>query len=1040
MADIFKLMGRIVIDASGADGDIDKITKKAQSAGNKINRSFEKIGRAFRNTTKGIGAMGHALIQVGETTERVGIKMARGIAIGTAAISTAAITIGKDALSIRSSIEQGLGGAEAVFKQYADSIKHESENAWGTAGISMEKYLGTANKMGSLFQGSGITRMQAAEMTMNSIQRAADVASIMGIDVDWALQSIEGMAKGNFTMMDNLGVTMTEATLKSYALEKGYEKTWETMSKGEQIWVAYEMFMEKTADYAGNYAKENETAAGSLNTLKAAWSNFLGGVGTFDDLEKSAFGYLRIAAKTLGLDSFIPVIDGAQKTVQDVAEILSMEGLDGRQKFAQIRRYLLEKSVSLASAMGEKIVKGASNVSSLITDSIADINLNLPSLLAVGRDIFNAIRQGIKEAAAELTNTAAIIAPDVISGWFTMKTDFIGIGLDILGAISDSIAKDLEQGEDSLVGASLKNGMQTILDGLATNLPKMTNLATAFIDGIAEALVSTGEDGKNIAEKIGDIAKGLVTSLNDWINDGGVGKFTSAATSFLMGLGTELVAIAPSVLGGFVQGIWDGLTGILSSVTDFFSDADQKELNDIKASLKGIEETFEQTRASIDLATQTYEASMTDLETRMAMAEGHLETIQELEQAATLSPEENEAWKNAVEAIVRLYPELGKFVDAETGKFTINSAAIRQNIADLQALARQKAFMKLQEEYSDQSSDIVTQMVKTQAEITKLEEKQLQKIEAHNILRGRLQMVNNGTFDAEQHAGFNTHETAILSHNLGDKFMEEFEVLPDGSSRPRNWRGDGEWRGFYEEWIKTADAEQKAVGAELDGARAQYQEYEAELDKLNAQMNEYADAYTRVNPAVNAVSTESENASLSLDELNTRATNASTVLSALMTGMQNATDETDGVAKLGSSAESVAGNVSALGTAAQSAASQLSSISAPGVTPNAKGAVFSAPTIFDTRLGRQMVGEAGPEAVAPISVLQNYVRSAVQSANAVHDSAISELASAIGELRGEMNTNMNLYINKKHVASAMSRDMGRSIGNREYALMRGMGG
>lgn len=44
----------------------------------------------------------------------------------------------------------------------------------------------------------------------------------------------------------------------------------------------------------------------------------------------------------------------------------------------------------------------------------------------------------------------------------------------------------------------------------------------------------------------------------------------------------------------------------------------------------------------------------------------------------------------------------------------------------------------------------------------------------------------------------------------------------------------------------------------------------------------------------------------------------------------------------------------------------------------AKGAVFDQPTIFSTHQGLQGVGEAGPEAVAPISVLQAYVTAAVK--------------------------------------------------------------
>lgn len=47
---------------------------------------------------------------------------------------------------------------------------------------------------------------------------------------------------------------------------------------------------------------------------------------------------------------------------------------------------------------------------------------------------------------------------------------------------------------------------------------------------------------------------------------------------------------------------------------------------------------------------------------------------------------------------------------------------------------------------------------------------------------------------------------------------------------------------------------------------------------------------------------------------------------------------------------------------------------------HADGAIFSKPTLFDTASGYHLVGEAGAEAVAPISVLQGYVKSAVAEA------------------------------------------------------------
>ena len=52
-----------------------------------------------------------------------------------------------------------------------------------------------------------------------------------------------------------------------------------------------------------------------------------------------------------------------------------------------------------------------------------------------------------------------------------------------------------------------------------------------------------------------------------------------------------------------------------------------------------------------------------------------------------------------------------------------------------------------------------------------------------------------------------------------------------------------------------------------------------------------------------------------------------------------------------------------------------------GISWYAKGGVFDQPTIFPTSTGLKGVGEAGAEAVAPISVLQGYVSDAVKAEN-----------------------------------------------------------
>lgn len=98
--------------------------------------------------------------------------------------------------------------------------------------------------------------------------------------------------------------------------------------------------------------------------------------------------------------------------------------------------------------------------------------------------------------------------------------------------------------------------------------------------------------------------------------------------------------------------------------------------------------------------------------------------------------------------------------------------------------------------------------------------------------------------------------------------------------------------------------------------------------------------------------------------------------------------------------------------------SNLSSIAAGDfgkVSWNAEGAIFSKPTIFNTPLGLQGVGDGrSPEAVAPIDKLQQYVSSAVQGAvggmqfNVVLDSGV-----LVGQLAPQMDMRLGTISGRK---------------------------
>jgi hypothetical protein len=153
-----------------------------QGVADASNKSQSKFGAAMGKIGKGAATVG---------------KWA-AIGIGTAATAIGGLTA--KALASAGELEQNMGGSEAVFGKYAGKMQDTSKTAFKNMGLSASDFLATANKMGALFQGAGFGIEESATLSADAMQRAADVASIMGIDTASAMEAVAGAAKGNFTI------------------------------------------------------------------------------------------------------------------------------------------------------------------------------------------------------------------------------------------------------------------------------------------------------------------------------------------------------------------------------------------------------------------------------------------------------------------------------------------------------------------------------------------------------------------------------------------------------------------------------------------------------------------------------------------------------------------------------------------------------------------------------------------------------------------------------------------------------------------------
>lgn len=509
--DLFKLLGTITINNSDA------------------NEALEETGQAAEKTK---GRLSSAFSAVGKGAVAVGKTIGTGLLAGGAAMG--ALTV--KAMNLSGELEQNMGGSEQVFKEYAGKMQETARSAFENMGLSTSDFLGTANKMGALFQGAGFSIEESSNLASDAMQRAADVASIMGIDTSAAMEAIAGAAKGNFTMMDNLGVAMNDTTLNAYALEKGIDKTTQQMTNQEKIALAMEMFMEKTSYAAGNYARENQTLAGSLGTAKAALTNFLDGSGDVDSLVSAFSNAADVIVKNLG--EIAPrLISGITEIINKIIPMLSP-------LLQQLLPVIVEGAVSLINGL----VSAFPSIVSALMDA-------LPALIKGVQKIINGLLSALPSLVQTLVSALPTLIPMVVDALVSM----IVMLCEMLPQIIQPIIDYLPEIIISLVNA-LMNNLPALIEGLIM-------LVGAIIEALPQILAALFEAcGVILSELLAPIGELFTKLWQDIYN--ALKSAWDWCVNLLSTVGTWIYTNVIAPVANFFKGLWSGIVSAFHAVID----------------------------------------------------------------------------------------------------------------------------------------------------------------------------------------------------------------------------------------------------------------------------------------------------------------------------------------------------------------------------------------------------------------------------------------------------------------------------------------
>ena len=241
-------------------------------------KAIKSVDRQFK-AMEGVKKIGSAMATVGKVA-------AKGLAVAGSAAVTAATAIGGAALKSYSQYEQLVGGVDTLFKGSSATVQQYAAEAYKTAGVSANTYMEQATAFSaSLIQSLGGDTQAAASYADLAIKDMSDNANKMGTDIGSIQQTYQSLMRGNYAMLDNLKLGYGGTKSELERLVKDASKlTGKALdpSKFSDVIEAIHAVQENMG-ITGTTAKEAATTIeGSVNTMKAAWSNWLTGLGRED--------------------------------------------------------------------------------------------------------------------------------------------------------------------------------------------------------------------------------------------------------------------------------------------------------------------------------------------------------------------------------------------------------------------------------------------------------------------------------------------------------------------------------------------------------------------------------------------------------------------------------------------------------------------------------------------------------------------------------------------------------------------------------------
>lgn len=482
----------------------------------------------------------------GGIKNKLGAAAKAGVA-AVAAVGTATAVIGKTALAAYSNYEQLVGGIDTLFKASSGKMQQYAANAYQTAGVSANRYMEISTSFAAaLISSLGGNTEAAADMANTAIADMSDNANKMGTSLETVQEAYQSLARGNYEMLDNLklgyGGTKQElerllSDAEKFSAAQGKVRDFSVDSYSDIVEAIH--IVQDEMGITGTTAEEAATTIeGSVNKAKAAWGNWLAGLGN-EDADMGALTDRLVQSVVTAGENIIP-------------------------RFGAIMSILVTTVTTYAPQVGAAIMGGISQLdftgigqtaSGLILMLVDGIAQNLPMLASAALQIVMALDQGIIRNGPQIMASLGQLLLQLGNFIIQNVPNILDAAVQFFGMLVQGIAQNAPTIIATLVSLLGQLIAQVISWG-AQMLGQAISAGAQFLSGLAGQL-------SQVPGRVAGFLAGVISTVIGWVSQF-ASNATSAASQFASNLINGLASIPGRVVSigsNIVQGLVNGVTG-----------------------------------------------------------------------------------------------------------------------------------------------------------------------------------------------------------------------------------------------------------------------------------------------------------------------------------------------------------------------------------------------------------------------------------------------------------------------------------------------